>query len=292
MKYLIVCNTASESINRINISNLYLEELYLKNIDKPIGPSGLWVDENNIYTVNNYSNSISIINKKDFSEENSFYVGAHPNDLVKYNNCLYIVCSESNTVSVYDLKEGKVNLDIPVNNWPYNIEIIEEKELILVSNFQSNNLSLIDIKKNKVINEIKTFGYPTKIKISNSKRYFYVCESCMGDNRDGYLEIFDIETLDAIIKIKVGKYPMDIEEDEKYLYVCNFGDGSISVIDKISLKEYRKIQIGGMPKNIIKYEENVYILDYLRGRLIVFNLLTEKIKVITVGEEPNAMTLY
>lgn len=292
MKYLVVSNTASNSISRITITNLYLEELYLKSIDKPIGPSGSCVDENYIYIVNNYSNSISIINKESFKEENSLYVGAHPNDLVKYKNFLYIACSESNVVSVYDLEEGKIVLDIPVNNWPYNIEISKEKEMILVSNFQSNNLSLIDLNQNKVIKEVKTFGYPTKIKISNNKKYFYVCESCMGDNKDGYLEIFDLETLESIAKIRTGRFPMNIEEDERYLYICNFGEGSISVIDKISLKEYKRIKIGGMPKSIIKYEENIYILDYLRGKLIVFNLLTEKIKAITVGEEPNAMTLY
>ena len=292
MKYLVVCNTASNSINRITISNLYLEELKLKSIDKPIGPSGVLVDEDNIYTVNNYSNSISIINKRNFKEENSLYVGAHPNDLVKYNNFLYIACSESNNISVYELEENKVALDIAVNNWPYNIEISKEKKMILVSNFQSNNLSLIDLNQNKVIKEIKTFGYPTKIRISNNKRYFYVCESYMGDNKDGYIEIFDLDTLDFVVKIKVGRYPMDIEEDEGCLYVCNFGEGSISVIDKISLKEYKRIQIGGMPRSIIKYEENFYVLDYLRGKLIVYNQVNEKIKAITVGKEPNAMTLY
>lgn len=292
MKYLVVSNTASNSISRITISNLFLEELYLKSIDKPIGPSGSWVDENYIYTVNNYSNSISIINKKSFKEESSLYIGAHPNDLVKYKNFLYVACSESNIVSVYDLEEGKTAIDIPVNNWPYNIEISREKEIIFISNFQSNNLSIIDINQNKVVKEIQTFGYPTKIKISKNKKYVYVCDSFMGDNKDGYLEIFDLETLDSVVKIKVGRYPMDIEEDEGYLYVCNFGEGSISIIDKILLKEYKRIKIGGMPKSIIKYEENLYILDYLRGKLIIFNLLEEKIKAITVGEEPNAMTLY
>lgn len=292
MKYLVVCNTASDSINRITISNLYLEELKLKSIDKSIGPSGVWVDEGNIYTVNNYSNSISIINKRSFKEENSLYVGVHPNDLIKYNNFLYIVCSESNIISVYDLDGEKIALDIPVNNWPYNIEISEEKKMIFVSNFQSNSLSIIDLNQNRVIKEIKTFGYPTKIRISNNKKYLYVCESYMGDNRDGYIEVFDLEDLEFVVRIKVGKYPMDLEEDEGYLYVCNFGEGSISIINKVSLKEYKRIQIGGMPRSIIKHEENVYILDYLRGKLIVFNLITEKIKAITVGKEPNAMTLY
>ncbi|WP_300379330.1 YncE family protein [Clostridium sp.] len=292
MKYLVVCNTASNSINRITISNLEVEELCLNSIGKPIGPSGAWVDENNIYTVNHYSNSISIINKKSFKEKNNLYVGAHPNDLIKYKNFLYIVCSESNIVSIYDLEEDKVVLDIPVNNWPYNIEISKEKEIIFISNFQSNNLSVIDINQNKVIKEIKTFGYPTKIRISNNKRYFYVCESFIGDSKDGYVEIFDLESLDSIAKIKVGRYPVDIVEDEGYLYVCNFGEGSISIIDIISLKEYKRIQIGGMPKSIIKYGENTYILDYLRGKLIIFNLLDETVKVITVGKEPNAMTLY
>lgn len=298
MNSLIVCNTGSDSINKISLEKLLSgkkvinEEVFLELGERPLGPSSICLEKDIAYTTNSYSNSISIINLNILKEESSIYVGAHPNDLVNYDNYLYISCSESNTIVLYDLKERKVVLDIGVNNWPNNIEKCKEKGLIFVSNFQSNNVSVIDINTNKVIKNIKTLEYPTKVKVSNDRTLLYVCESYIGDDKDGYIEIFKLSNLESVYKIKVGKVPMDILEDNKNIYVCNFADGSISIIDKNNYKIQRKITLGGMPKSIITYREVAFVSDYLKGRIMCIDLNKNEIKVITVGKEPNAMTLY
>lgn len=298
MNSLIVCNTGNDSINKISIEELFNsnrvlnQRLFLNLGEKPLGPSSICLKGNIAYTTNNYSNSVSIINIEMLKEENNIYVGAHPDALVNYNNHLYISCSESNTVALYDLKEKRIILDIQVNNWPKDIEISEELGLVFVSNFQSHNISVIDINKNKIIKNIKSLEYPDKIRVSNDKRFLYVCESYMGDDKDGYIEIYDLKTLQSLKRIKVGKVPMDIEEDEKNIYVCNFGDGSINIINKSNFKNSRKINLGGMPKEIKIYKDIVYIADYLNGRIVCMDLNKNKTRIITVGKEPNAMTLY
>lgn len=298
MNSLIVCNTGSDSISKVSIDEdfgkeeLVTEEMFLRKIDKPLGPSSICLNDNIAYTANSYSNSISLINMNTFKEENSIYVGAHPNDLAIDKNYLYIACSESNSVVIYDIKEKKIALDIAVNSWPHNIEICKSLNLLFVSNFQSNNVSIIDVTTNKVIKELSTLEYPTKLKVSNDKKLLYVCESCMGDDKDGYIEVFNIKTFESLNRIKVGKSPVDILEDEEIIYICNFGDGTLTIIDKNNYNKCRKMTLGGMPKSIIKFGKIAFVSDYLNGRVIWINLNENKIKVITVGKEPNAMTLY
>lgn len=292
MNYLIVCNTGSDTISKISLEDYSVKDIALGYFQGPYGPSGIFLENNLLYTANSYCNTVSVINLNSFKEESSLYVGAHPNDLIKYDNYLYIACSESNVVAVYDLNENRIILDIAINCWPHNMEMLKDKKIIFVSNFLSNNVSVIDIETNKVVGDINTFEYPTKIKISKDNKYLYVCESYMGNSLGGYIEIFDLKNYKAVTKIKVGQEPMDINEDLEELYVCNFGEGTVSVIDSNSFKEVKKIYIGGMPKAIIKEKESICVSDYLNGRIIILSLTEGNRKVITVGKEPNAMTLY
>ena len=297
MNSLIVCNTGSDSISKIHLvkslqESILCEEIFLTEGEKPLGPNGIYIKGSIAYIANSYSNSISMLNMDTLKEENLMYVGPHPNDLIGYDKYLYIVCSESNAVVLYDLKEEKMILEIKTNNWPYNIEISYKLNLLFITNFQSHNISVVDIKTNKIIGELVTLEYPTKVKVSNDGNFLYVCESYMGDEKDGYIEVFNLITLESLVKIRVGKVPIDIYEDEDMIYVCNLLDGNIVLINKTNLKKVREINIGGMPRVVVKYENIAYIGDYLNGRVVCLDLSNNNMKAITVGKEPNAMTLY
>lgn len=291
MNSLLVCNTGSDSISKINIRDFSVEKLLLKIGGKPIGPQGTYLNNGIMYTANNYNNSISIIEKETLVEVENFYVGPYPNDLVYYDERLYIACGEANAVIVYDLIEKKIVFKLPTGLWPHNIEVEKERGLILVSNLQGNSVSVIDGNINKEIISVKTLEYPTKIKISKDKDKFYVCESYIGDIKKGYIEVFSLNDFKSLKRIKVGKAPMDVCEDGDLLYVSNFNEGTISVVDVNMGREIDKIVVGGMPKGILKYENNLYIGDYLRSKIIVLNLDSKLTKAIEVGVEPNAMAL-
>ncbi|MDV4150613.1 YncE family protein [Clostridium sp. AL.422] len=296
MNSLIVCNTGSDNISKISLveslnTDIICEEILLTVRERPLGPNGIYIKNNIAYITNSYSNSISILNMDTLKDTETIYIGANPNDLIGYGNSLYIVCSESNAVVLYDLEEKKIILEIKTNNWPYNIEISKELGLLFITNFQSHNISIIRIITNKVIGELKTLEYPTKVKVSEDGKQLYVCESYMGDEENGYIEIFDLTTLKSLGKIEVGKVPIDIIEEENILYVCNLIDSSIFLIDKINLYKMSEIKVGGMPRAIVKYKDILYISDYLNGRVICLDLRNNDTKAITVGKEPNAMTL-
>lgn len=291
MSYIILCNTGSDSINKIDTENLKNQNVFLSNGENPFGPHGLSLYKDKILVANNYNNSISIINYKNLKEENNLYIGAHPNDIVANNDIVYVSCGESNSLIIYDLINERVNFEVPTGRFPHNIALLEEKNLIFISNMGDDSISVIDYLNNKEIKRIKVESTPIKISISKDKKYLYVCMSYLGHDKEGSIGIVQIKTLELVNKIKVGLSPVDLFEDSNYLYVTNLCDGSISIVNLSELKEENKIIVGGMPRGIVKVKDNIFVGDYLNGILNIVGIDNKKIKAIPVGSEPNAMTL-
>jgi YVTN family beta-propeller protein len=263
----------------------------LSTDERQLGPHGLSLYKDKILVANNYNNSISLINYKNFKLEKNIYIGAHPNDIVAHDGIAYVSCGESNSVIIYDLINKRVDFEVPTGRFPHNIALEEEKHLIFVSNMGEDNITVIDYITNKEIKRIKVEKTPIKINISKNKKYLYVCMSYLGYDKVGDIGIIELKTLELINKIKVGLSPVDLYEDNSYLYVSNLCDGSISIVNLKTLKEENKIIIGGMPRGIVKDKENIFVGDYLNGILNVINIKNKKVKAITIGSEPNAMTL-
>ena len=74
--------------------------------------------------------------------------------------------------------------------------------------------------------------YPTKVKVSNNEKFVYICESYLGSDENGFLDVFSIETFNHVARVEVGTSPIDLYEDEEYIYITNFTEGSISIINK------------------------------------------------------------
>jgi len=291
MSYIVVCNTGSDSLNKINTENFNNQSIILSADESPFGPHGLSLYKDKILVANNYNNTISLIDYKIFKEEGSLYIGAHPNDIVAHNGLAYVSCGESNSLIIYDMIDERVNFEIPTGRFPHNIVLEEEKNLIFITNMGEESISVIDYINNKEIKRIKVENTPIKISISKNKKYLYVCISFLGSDKKGSIGIIDLNTLELIFKIQVGLSPVDLFEEDNYIYVSNLCDGSISIINLNKLTEENKIVIGGMPRGIIKFKENLFVGDYLNGKLNVIGMKDKEIKVIPLGKEPNAMTL-
>lgn len=289
LSYIVVCNTGSDSISRIDTYNLKVENLYLSVGDTPFGPHGLILYNNNVIAANNYNNSISLIDILSFKEIDNIYIGAHPNNISIAENMVYVTCGESNSVIVYDLSNNRINYKIPTGRFPHDIILYEEQNMIFVSNMGEESISVIDIEKNKEIKRISVENTPLKIAVSNDRRYLYVCMSYLGYDQNGYVGIVSLDNLQLIAKIMVGYSPVDIFEENGYLYVSNLCEGSISIVNLHTMKEESRIEVGGMPRGIIKVENIIYSGDYENGVVNVINISENKIKAITVGREPNAM---
>lgn len=311
MSYIILCNTGSDMISRIELESLEVENYILSDNDSAFGPHEITLYNDRVFIANNYNNTISVIPKLQFEENKknnkskyidkkkikliaevkTLYVGAHPNDVIQYNNNAFVTCGEANSVILYDLKEEKSNINIPVGRFPHNIELYESGKKAFVSNMGDDSISVIDVELGKEVKRISLENTPIKIKLSRNGHYLYVCMSYLGYDKDGYIGIISLDSLDLVYKIRVGFSPVDLFEENDYLYVSNFCGKSISIVNLNNLKEEKRIDISGMPRGIIKFNEKIFVSDYLNGIVNVMNLKTKQIKAIAVGKEPNAMTL-
>lgn len=291
MSYIVVCNTGSDSLNKINAENFNSQSIVLSADESPFGPHGLSLYKGKILVANNYNNSISLIDYKNFKEEGNMYIGAHPNDIVAHNDLAYVSCGESNSLIIYDLINERVDFEIPTGRFPHNIVLEEKRNLLFVSNMEDESISVIDYINSKEVKRIKVENTPMKISISKNNKYLYVCISYLGYDRNGSIGIIELNSLELIRKVNVGLSPVDLFEDDNYIYVSNLCDGSISVVNLKELKEERKIIIGGMPRGIIKIKENIFVGDYLNGKLNIIGIDDKIIKAIALGKEPNAMAL-
>ena len=207
MSYIVLCNTGSDSLNKINTENLKNQSIFLSAGESPFGPHGLSLYKDKILVANNYNNSISLVNYKSFKEENNLYIGAHPNDIVAHDDIAYVSCGESNSLIIYDMINDRVNFEVPTGRFPHNIVLLEEENLIFISNMGDDSISVIDYINNKEIKRIKVENTPTKINISRNKKYLYVCMSYLGYDIKGSVGIIELKTLELINKVKVGLSP-------------------------------------------------------------------------------------
>lgn len=291
MNSIVVCNTGADSLSRIILNDLSLEKVTFNLGERPVGPHGIKIYEDGFITTNNYSDSISFFDKNTLEEKKNVKIGPSPNDLVIYKDKVYTICGESNSIVVYDILEGKTLYEITTGSWPHSIECDYKKGIGFITNFESNDITVIKMDDNSIINKIGAKEYPTKVLLSKDKEHIYVCESYLGHDKNGYLDVISTKTLQVIMSIEVGSSPMEVSEGEKYLYVSNFTDGTISIINKKKMRLEKNFYVGGMPKGILIYENKLFIADYLKGKIYVVENNEIK-KVIVIESEPNAMTLF
>ncbi|MBU3156074.1 YncE family protein [Clostridium estertheticum] len=292
MRNLYVCSTSSDCISKVNL-DLFIEEekIYLdKQNLKRIGPHGIYVYENKILTANSYDNSISIVNTYNYEIE-SYFIGMHCNDLSVYDNKAYVICGDSDDIIVFDLEKKNIVEAIPCGNSPHSIYICKKKELIIVANMNSDSITLIDCAQNGNIKEIRVGAYPTKAVITPDGNYILVCESNIGMDNKGCINIISLKNCNVLNKIPVGNSPVDMYFNGEFCYVSNFGDGTVSILDINKYKEIKRIEVGGMPRGILEDEKYLYVGDNYNNLLFRIDKITENKKAISIGTEPTGMTL-
>ncbi|MCB2360185.1 YncE family protein [Clostridium estertheticum] len=292
MRNLYVCSTSSDCISKVNL-DLFIEEekIYLdKQNLKRIGPHGIYVYENKILTANSYDNSISIVNTYNYEIE-SYFIGMHCNDLSVYDNKAYVICGDSDDIIVFDLEKKNIVEAIPCGNSPHSIYICKKKDLIIVANMNSDSITLIECAQNGNIKEIRVGAYPTKAVITPDGNYILVCESNIGMDNKGCINIISLKNCNVLNKIPVGNSPVDMYFNGEYCYVSNFGDGTVSILDINKYKEIKRIEVGGMPRGILEDEKYLYVGDNYNNLLFRIDKITENKKVISIGTEPTGMTL-
>lgn len=254
-----------------------------------VGPHGICLSDSKLITANKYNNSISIIDIKNEIQEETYYVGACCSDIITYKNNAYIICSDLNSLIVFDLKMRRVVEEVPCGSLPYSICLNKERKLLVISNVEDDSITLIDCKENKCIANIRVGYYPTKAVFAVDGQHILICESNIGSEFKGSIAILSLKNYKIIDRIIVGNSPVDIYCSSRYCFVSNFGDGTVSVLDINNYKGKKRLIVGGMPASILKHRGSLYVGDNYNNLLIKINLKNENKQYIPIGGEPTGM---
>lgn len=288
MENVLICDSTNNRLLIYDLKKSKLRTIFLEGHGESFGAHDLTIDQNRIYVVNSQNNSIIIINKNTFEFQESFYAGSIPTSIHRVADYIFIACEGTNSVDVISKDSLELLVTIPVRNYPHDIAYSSKNNTIFTANFMDSSISIIDAKDLKEIGNIKSKYYPTRILISEKHNCIISCESCLGD-KQGFIEIFSLETLKPQTRIPVGINPLNICIDRDILYVSNFNDGTISILNLITKEIQGHLYIGGSLGPLCKLDNYLCIGDRKNCKLVLVNLEACTKRTIALGGEPNAI---
>ena len=224
---------------------------------------------------------------------NKIPVGSHPSAITLYDNnntddqMLYVVNTDSDTVSVIDETKKEIIDQIKVGHKPRDIDIHTVNGMVYVSNSMSNTVTVID-QENKSIKNITTGGkYPTGLAVDEETNLVYVA------NTDSdTVSVIDGKTNKPKL-IQVGNGPTGIAVDSKnnLVYVTNYNDSSVSIIDEKTNEVKPPIQVGNGSNHMNYGNINVsrdyrcngpisIAVDSNNNKIYILNMFSDNISII------------
>lgn len=308
-KILLVTNMGDDSISIIDLTEhrkagrIYLGASAhagetIRTLKKPaVGPHSIVMDKNmgRIYTVNSFSNTVSVIDMNSLEVIDSFFAGSHPNDMVFNSDgtCAYVTNGDSDSVSIIDMEEMKIICQVSVGSMPHGICISPGGEFAYTADMGGDSISVIDVWSNSKIFCIKTGEQPLEIETSADGKFLYVTCSFLEHDERGTVSIISTNNNRVIKNIEVGMIPagMYISHRTQSMYVANTGSNDIYIIDLNRFEVTKKIRSGNMARGIISDEEgHIFITN---GEDNTVSVIDEKSGEITeiyeTGIEPTAM---
>lgn len=293
MRYLYICNTTGDRIDKVDMLNFTLE----KSIKLPgvsgnkIGPHGLCIQGDLLFVSNCYDGSVSIINLLS-NEVDSYYLGRYCRDICALGNHLYIICGDSNSIVTFDLIKKEIIEIIPSGDSPHSIDCCSSINKIVVANNGDDSVTIFDSLYGCDIANIKVGSSPTKALFTKNGDNILVCESAMGTLERGCISIISSKNYKTIRRITVGNCPFDMFCNEKFCFVTNYGDGTINILDTIDFNVINTIKTGGMPRGIVCYENYIYIGDSYNNLIMRINMnnIQEKL-IIPLSGQPTGMII-
>ncbi|MGD1836581.1 MAG: YncE family protein [Nitrososphaeraceae archaeon] len=263
MQKTIKNNDVSQSLENIRINTAGIK---VHNF-----PVGIFVDQdrNIVYTVNQYSNTLSIIELEQ-GKTDTIYLDHSPYDIDKnlLTNMIYITHPNSNSISVVDGSTNRLISSIDNIFTPVNIKIDSLNGYFYVTNIDKNTItrfSIINPQNNKTVH---VGDKPYDIGINQKNNKIYVTNL---DNNT--VTIINRTTFSILDTISVGNSPVGLAIDEvsNNTYISNLKSNNIYVLDGESNEILDKIPTGNKPTGITVNDQ---------GIIYVSNIGDETVSVI------------
>lgn len=105
-------------------------------------------NENILYSTNSYNNSIFKINLCEKQIEDSLIVGSFPSHIDTLDDLLLVTNSDSNSISVIDKKNFLLIENIPVGEKPHDIKVDEISKKVYVANSNNYTIDVLNVYNN------------------------------------------------------------------------------------------------------------------------------------------------
>lgn len=256
-----------------------------------IGPRRLVLNKRKkqLYSLNSYDDSISIVDLDSFAVEKTIYIGSYPNDGILHGNFVLATNGDSDSVSVFDIDTERIIEQIKVGSQPQDILYNKKYNKIVVSNMNSDTVSIIDPLKYDVVKVIVVGLKPCGMCFSEDEEYLYVANTYLESGTNGTVSVVNMHDLRCIDDIEVGKMPTSVCTKNDFLYVINSCSNTMSKIN-IKTKEKKEIFCGYMPTYLYLRGKTAYVSTTGENKLLIIN--TEKleiVKTIETGREPEGL---
>lgn len=293
MKDLYVCNVSSNYISKINVSKDMHEKIYIQNTRNPIGIHGIDFYNKRIYVATNNSEKFyefNMITRNVKSRD----IGMMTNDLRVIDGLVYLICSENNCLTIYDLSTEGIFCLVQCGNYPHSMDVHNTSKIISITNMHNNQITLVDYSKNESIKNIRTGNLPMNSKFHKDGKHIIVCESNLGSDINGSLSIYNFHTGNRENSINLNKSPIDmfVDYDSDVIFVSNYLGDCISIIDLIEFKEIKRIEVSGNPRGLYRLGRFLYIVLSDREALLKYDLYTQYKKFIKIGEDSTCIYAY
>lgn len=307
---VLVANTGDDSLTLIDLDKdfktetIFLSELAgtCKEIRlqgrKGFGPFSLICSEDgNIIVTNSYDNSVMKIDLLNKHVLGLLTVGKNPTIIQKFQEKIYVVNTDSNSISVIDDRTFTHIEDIAVGEKPMDIQIDREGLRAYVPNGNCNIMNIFELNS-ETMEAISIGKQPIKIILEGKGLYIlsYINNGVMNISNLTEMDILDHKIKGSIDLKGIFDNFVKLEED-KIFYLSSAEDGYIYRIeaqegDYKNIKK-TKVYLGGMPSGI-KWDggTKLYITNILKDKISIIDILTNQtIKELGVGKEPNGILL-
>lgn len=303
---LLTTNVGDDSISIIdinspnNIKNIYLKDLKYKNggfianlIRRKMGPLDVVVDENlNLFVLNSYDESVIKVDLVNDTINKIANVGKNPVCIKVFNEKIYVLNCDSNSLSIIDKKTNELIEEIFLGEKPTDLQVDEIENKLYIANSNRNSIIVLNLSDLSIEN-IKLNSQPIRIIID--KEDIYVL-SYLNNGVTNYSALSTINKKYKKITSKdIKGIFIDIINVEGSLFLLsNPEDGYLYKFNNCNGELKRYIFLGGMPNRMeFDYDRNyLYVTDLLNNYVQFIDLeksmITDKIRV---GKDPQGIIL-
>lgn len=197
---------------------------------------------------------------------------------------LFIADQNENAVRIFTT-DGQETERIAVGQGP--LTMVQKNEFLYVLNFYDTQLSTIDVKEKKVVQSFIVPPASTGATISEDGSEILIGGHGDGEQVNEKVLIYSLPDGQMTRSLHAPYMPVDVSQDEKYIYTLSHGSSMLRKFDKATYKEVGSLEVGSNPFSFWQDGKEGYVASYDSDEVYVVDLHTMKVKErIAVGKGP------